>query len=395
VSKGKKLLTIVYKEAGSARLALILVGLLILLSAAGAMLPQEGMHAPSDIARWQEEHTFLSSVMKPLGLFRAFHSLPFIILIILLGINTLTCTLTHFIKRGGIASFKGPDAVKNTGFILLHLSLILLFAGGAWSASARMDGFIVLTEGQGFKEEHRNYLHLAEGPLRREKHKGFLLTLKNVRIVYQEGKYVTKIAAGVEVGAVPGRMAAAEISVNHPLTYRGVDFTLDQVGFSPRLVILDKKSGKPLINSFVALKTFRKGPNREYKDFLPLPFFKNRVIVTLYPAYRIVENKIIKSGEEPENPILLIEVEGPSGEVELTKHLPFKGKTGVGDHMFEFIELRRWASFKVVEDPGYPVVWLAVLLGLLALFLRYIPELTRWFSKKDEKNIQGAGNGTD
>ncbi len=364
---------------GSSRLALVLVALLIVLSISGAVLPQEGMYNPSDIARWQEEHPLLTSLLEPLGLFHAFHSIPFIIIIILLGINTLTCTLNHFIKRGGFASFKGPDAIKNMGFVLLHLSLILLFTGGAWSASARMDGFIVLTEGQSFKEEHRNYIRLAEGPLRREKHKGFLLTLKNVRITYQEGRYATEMTTGIEVGPGPNRMAASEISVNQPLTYRGVDFTLDQLGFSPRLVIRDKKNGRPLINTFVALKTFRNGPNREYRDFLPLPFFKNRVIVTLYPAYRAIEGKIEKTGEEPENPILLIEIEDHTGKVVLTKHLPFRASTGVGDHIFEFTGLRRWASFRVVEDPGYPVVWVAIWLGLIALILRYIPDLRGWF----------------
>lgn len=379
MTKAKKYLIILGQGLGSSRLALAVVALLIVLCIIGAMLPQESMYNPSDIAHWQEHHPFITTLLKPLGLFHAFNSIPFIITIILLGINTLTCTLNHFSKRGGIACFKGPDAIKNIGFVLLHLSLILLFAGGAWSASARMDGFIVLTEGQGFKEEHGNYLRLVEGPLRQEKHKGFLLSLEKVHITYWQGKYPTEMTAGIKVGPAPNRMTPAEISINHPLTYRGVDFTLDQVGFSPRLVIRDRKSGRILINSFVALKTFRYGPDREYRDFLPLPIFKNRVIVTLYPAYRTIEGKIEKTGEEPENPILLIEIEDQTGKVVLSKHLPFKGKTGGGDHIFEFIGLRRWASFKVVEDPGYPLVLAAIWLGLIALILRYAPDLRGWF----------------
>jgi hypothetical protein len=385
VSKAKRYLIILLQGLGSSRLALAAVAFLIVLCIIGAVLPQESMYNPSDIARWQEHHPLVTALLKPLGLFQAFNSIPFIITIILLGINTLTCTLNHLIKRGGIASFKGPDAIKNMGFVLLHLSLILLFAGGAWSASARMDGFIVLTEGQGFKEEHGNYIRLVEGPLRREKHKGFLLSLEKVHVTYRQGKYPTEMTAGIKVGPAPNRMDAAEISVNHPLTYRGVDFTLDQVGFSPRLVIRNRKSGRILINSFVALKTFRYGPNREYRDFLPLPIFKNRVIVTLYPAYRTIEGKIEKTGEEPENPILLIEIEDQTGKTVLTKHLPFNGKIGVGDHIFEFIGLRRSASFKVVEDPGYPLVLAAIWLGLIALILRYAPDLRGWFGTTGEK----------
>jgi cytochrome c biogenesis protein ResB len=379
VFEGKRCLTIFWRGASSGRLALVLVGVLILFSLAGATIPQEGLYAPGDIALWQKQHPTITALFKPVGFFRVFHSIPFLVTIFLLAVNTLTCTMVHFFKRGGISAFKGAEALKNSGFIILHLSLIALFIGGAWSSAVRMDGYIILTEGQSFKEEHRNYIRLVEGPLRQEKHKGFLLSLEKVHITYRQGKYPTEMTTGIKVGPAPKRMTAAEISVNHPLTYRGVDFTLDQVGFSPRLVIRDRKNGKILINSFVALKTFRNGPNREYRDFLPLPIFKNRVIVTLYPAYRTIEGKIEKTGEEPENPILLIEIEDHTGKTALSKYLPFKGKTGVGDHIFEFIGLRRSASFKVVEDPGYPLVLAAIWLGLIALILRYAPDLRGWF----------------
>lgn len=379
MTKAKKYLIVLRQGLGSSRLALAAVALLIVLCIIGAVLPQESMYNPHDIAQWQEHHPLVTSLFKPLGFFRAFNSIPFIVIIIILGINTLTCTINHFSKRGGIACFKGPDAIKNTGFVLLHLSLILLFAGGAWSASTRMDGFIVLTEGQSFKEDSGNYIRLVEGPLRQEKHKGFLLSLQKVNITYWQGKYPREITAAITVGPAPHRMTPAEISINHPLSYKGVDFTLDQVGFSPRLVIRDRKSGRILINSFVALKTFRNGPNREYRDFLPLPIFKNRVIITLYPAYRTIEGKIEKTGEEPKNPILLIEAEDNTGKIILSQHLPFNGKTGVGDHIFEFIGLRRSASFRVVEDPGYPLVLAAIWIGLIALILRYAPDLRGWF----------------
>jgi hypothetical protein len=385
VSKAKKYLMILWQGLGSSKLALVAVALLIVLCIAGAVLPQESMFNPHDIARWQELHPLATTLLKPLGLFQTFNSIPFILIVITLGINTLTCTVIHFGKRGWFACFKGPEAIKNLGFVLLHLSLILLFAGGAWSASARMNGFIVLTEGQVFQEEHGNYIRLVEGPLRQEKHNGFLLSLQKIQVTYQQGKYPTEITAGINVGPAPHQMTAAEISINHPLSYKGVDFTLDQVGFSPHLVIRDGKTGTILINSFVALKTFRNGPNWEYRDFLPLPFFANRVIVTLYPAYQTTAGKITKSGEEPENPILLIEMEDQNGKTVLSKYLPFKGKTRVGDHIFEFIGLRRSASFKVVEDTGYPLVLAAIWLGLIALVLRYTPDLRGWFGTTGEK----------
>ena len=171
---------------GSSKLALVLIVLLILFSIAGVVLPQEGMLEPSKIKLWQQGHTTLTKMMEPAGLFHVFHSWPFLITISILGVNTLTCTTLHFIEDGSFAAFKGPRAIEKAGFILLHLSLIVLFAGGFLSAATRLDGHIILTEGQSFTEQHDSYVRLVEGPLRPEHHEDFVLTLKQVETKYEK-----------------------------------------------------------------------------------------------------------------------------------------------------------------------------------------------------------------
>ena len=78
-----KSITRIWSFISSSRLALILVGLLILISIFGAILPQEGLFNSEEIKIWQEDHGFLTGLLGPLGMFRAFHSIPFLILIIL------------------------------------------------------------------------------------------------------------------------------------------------------------------------------------------------------------------------------------------------------------------------------------------------------------------------
>lgn len=351
---------------GSSKLALVLVALVTLLALAGAMLPQEGDFTPSEIAQWQEQHPVVTSLLKPPGLFRVFHSPLFLGIVFLLGLNTLTCTFLHLGKAGGIAAFKGPDGLRLAGFTLLHLGLILLFAGGAWSTAARLDGYIVLTEGQTFTENHGNYLRLVEGPLRREQHKNFSMRLDKVRVDYLQNKQVN-VESHIEIlpGKEPARKTSAVVKINQPVTYRDMAFTQDQTGFSPRLEIRDRRNGRLLLNSFLALKTFRRedGVTREYRDFLPLPVFKNRLILTLVPN----------------DPLLRVDLENNEGKPVTRGHIKLGESLRVEDYIIRFSGLRQWSAFRVVEDPGYPLVCFALWLGVGALIIRYLPDLAGWF----------------
>jgi cytochrome c biogenesis protein ResB len=362
------------------RLALVLVIIVILISIAGAMLPQEAQYTFDEITRWQEVHPVITTLLRPLGLFRAFHSVLFLVTVSMLAVNTLTCTVLRVLrvfKEGGITVFiKGPAALRNTGFIILHLCIIAICAGGVLSTGFSMDGLIILTEGQVFKEEHSSYIRLVEGPLRQEHHQGFLLRLAKVRVKYEKGHTVEK-AADVETRGNDASVEKAEVKVNVPLTYRGLDFTLDEVGFSPRVVIRDKKSGRLLVNSFVALKTFRDGQKRTYRDFLPLPVFlqkKQRIVVTVIPA----------PDREQDQPLLLVDIEDDTGKVKSHGQVPMNGTGQVGEYLFGFTGLRRCASFRVMEDPGYDVILIALWLGFIGILLRYIPDLRGWL-KEDRK----------
>ncbi|MHC4131554.1 MAG: cytochrome c biogenesis protein ResB [Planctomycetota bacterium] len=378
MSYKSELSTTLLNILSSSKLALILVGLLIIFALAGAILPQLGMLEPEKITQWQQAHPTVTPLLGPLGFFNVFHSWPFLINILLLALNTLTCTILRFVKEGGISGLKGTGAAERIGSFLLHISLILLLAGGFCSAGLKLDGNIVLTEGQSFREQHNGYLRLVEGPLRPESHKDFDVVLKNVQIEYKRKKYPVDIVSNLEFFQQGRKLTEATVKVNEPFTFRDLAFTQDETGFSPRLVIRDKDSNDVLINSFIALKTFRTKTGKEYRDFLPLAFLDNRVIITLYPSY--VENKgrLEKNGDEPENPLLLIEVEDEMGQFISQTQLLKGSKIELGGHVFEFVDLRRWASFRIVEDPGYLVVCLSIWLGFFALLLRYSPDLSEW-----------------
>lgn len=376
------------RVASSSKLALVLVAAIIIFSVAGAVLPQEGMVDPQDMTAWKESHQTSVPLLEQLGLFGVFHSWPFMITIVLLAVNTLTCTILRFAKDGGIRTLKDPGAIGNAGFLLLHLSIILILAGAFYSAATRLDGFIVLTEGQMFTEKHDGYIRIAEGPLRRENHKAFTVALKEVHAEFGDREYPLQLSAKIKIQSTDQETIDGVVEINRPFKHQGFSFTNDQTGFSPRILIRDRKTNREMVN-FIALKTFTRDQGRQYTDFLPMSIFKNRLVLTLYPSHQQRENKIIKTGEDPDNPIIVIEEQDASGKVLSSAYLLQGKEITIGDYDLGFTGLRRWSSFKVSSDPGYPIVCVALWLGLVALILRYLPDLRTWFApdiKAEEKD---------
>jgi cytochrome c biogenesis protein ResB len=382
MSGRKSLLNLLSSTLSSSKLALVLVIILILFSIAGAVLPQQGKVSAGDITAWQQTHPGLTAVLQPVGAFDVFHSWPFMATIVLLAVNTLTCTVLRFLKQGGLSSLTGPAAIENTGSLLLHLGLLILFGGAFLTAAMGMRGHTLLTEGQRFSEQHNSYLRLVEGPLRREHHQGFTVALKDVRTKYESGRYEVDITSNLEFFAEDGKTETGRIKVNKPFTSKGLTFTLDKTGFSLRLMIRDNNTQRGLFNSFVALQTFRNGNDLKYHDFLPLPFFKNKVYVTLYPAHERSADGVVKIGEEPDSPLVIIEMEDDLQQIAERGDVSLGGTVTLGRYSFDFEELRRWSSFMIVADPGYPVVCVSLWLGLGALILRYFPDLRKWLREK-------------
>ncbi len=376
---------------GSGKLALALILLLILFALVSAMLPQEGQSTPAEVSQWQDRHPIITGMCEPIGLFNAFHCWPFLATIVLLAANTLTCTVLRFYRQGGLKDFKGPVAIERTGFVLLHLSLIVLFAGGFWSAAASMDAKVVLTEGQEFTDKHDQYLQLQEGPLRHEQHTGLAFRLDDVDVQYAKQRHRVSVVSKLGILDDGKRVAAGAVEVNKPFEYKHLWFTQDETGYSPRLVIRDAMRGRQIIDSFVALRTLKTEAGREYRDFLPLPFLKQRIVVTLYPSFIDENGQVRKTGDAPENPLLLLEAEDKSGRVVESHHLQIGDGATIGQYRFTFADLRQWASFRVGHDPGYPLVCAALWLGLAALLMRYLPDLRHWVREPTPETPSPSG----
>jgi hypothetical protein len=202
--------------------------------------------------------------------------------------------------------------------------------------------------------------------------------MNEVKTKYEHGLHLTDVTSSLDIFEHHEKVAQANIKINHPFTYKSLAFTHKNMGFSPKIEVKEKKSGKVLLNSFVMLSTFVNDETTEYRDFLPFEFLKNRTIITVYPDHEMKDGQPVKSSEEPGDPLIRIEIKGDNDKIISTEYLALGENVAIGEHILKFNDLRRWVEFQVVEDPGYLTVCLSLWLGLAALLLRYIPDLQKW-----------------
>lgn len=117
----------------SVRLTVILLFVLIPVSIVGSVIPQ---------GREYSEYAKLfgfkwTGLLYQLQIVSIFTSPWFLMLVVLLGANILGCLIVSVLQKK-----------RTFGFILVHLSLVLLVAGGMVSATMRIKGELILHEGE-------------------------------------------------------------------------------------------------------------------------------------------------------------------------------------------------------------------------------------------------------
>ncbi|UCD56983.1 MAG: cytochrome c biogenesis protein ResB [Candidatus Hydrogenedentota bacterium] len=124
----------IWKFFCSARLTVILFVLILIPSVIGTIIQQ---NAP-DPGRYAEIYgPTWDGIFRYLGFYDIYHDLRFIILLVLLGLNTFACTLNRFRLRWRLA-----------GMMMTHFGLLLILIGALMGAILGEKGFIVISEGK-------------------------------------------------------------------------------------------------------------------------------------------------------------------------------------------------------------------------------------------------------
>jgi cytochrome c biogenesis protein ResB len=365
----------------SPHLTLVVVVLLCVLSLIGAMVPQQGILEESGIRAWKQAHPVATRWLAPAGFFSAFNSPLFLISLLLLFLNTLACTCKSIFSDGLFAGNSRGIRLRRWGFLILHLSILVCIVGGFISSAFRMSGHLIVTEGQVIQDEHESYSKIVEGALRRERHGAFELELVDAIFTPAERWVPGRKAATVRLSDASSPSVTADIDFNYPLTFGNVTFTLREIGYAPHIKISSASRRIPPLEGFIALKVWGFNEERKHYDFLQLPQGGRRLSLTLYPSHEIRDGQVVKSSEALVNPVLQVFHEVMNGTKSPTQTIEPGGSARVGDMNIRFGELRQWAAFQVVHDPGYGIVCVSFWMAILALGLRYAPDISDWIKE--------------
>ena len=287
-------------------------------------------------------------------------------------------------KNGAIRYLARKGTRGFWGSVVFHMSMLVFLLGTIISFLGRFDAEMVLAEGQS--------LSLVEDQLLRVNRKGSLspalsgklVTLKKFEATFKEDKYPVDYAAHLGVSDNFGADIEKTVRVNQPVRLDKWQIFLHRYGFAPRFELRDAQ-GRLFFDYFVNLII----PRPEQTDYFDIPSHGLRVETRFFPDYHESEQGASTRSGIPKNPMMRVRVlrdEEPLGE----KDVRLGETAGLGDIQLTFAELRYWAWFGIVYDPGYALIVLGFILCIAGLAIRFtISE--KWLQvnveRQDDKSL--------
>lgn len=377
--------------AASPRLAAALIAALAGVALLGVVFPQRNVFGASTPTQ-----------VTGLGLDRVFSSVPFIVIVGLLGVNVTVCTVLRIVRRvrraprlpqtapvgarlirtrltpeaaldaaaGTLRGWRvsradGVNALRadsgDIGFVgslAEHVGLVVLIAGGVLSALTQFSGVMLLTEGQTLPDAPQSYVSIDRRPAIGPVFGDFSVRLDSLDFTYERDT-VTDALARMTVTSAAG-VRPAEARVNQPLAVQGKSMFLLSAGYAVD-VRVDDPSGTPIIDSFVALgRVHAEG----YADDLKLPSTEWSLLGV--PDSTLPTGTAARQRLNIVSPALTVR----AADGTILRLLP--GQTGrLGKYTVTFRSMRRWNRFLVRADRGRYVAYLAFGMLVFGAALRF------------------------
>lgn len=243
------------------------------------------------------------------------------------------------------------------GSIVFHIGLVGCFLAGPATYLTAMTGELVLTEGVALPL--RQGVALAQG-------KGTALpdatvSLHDLRSVYYKGRFKSDFGGTMKVLDARGGHDL-KFEVNRPVEYQGVQFSLHQFGFAPRVVI-EGPGGSPF-DYYLNLRHPKEGDYFETGDGV-------RALILFFPDFIREGGKIGTRSEEPVNPVAMVRLY--RGETEVGKGLFRPGETAqLGEYRVSVPDYRHWATLVVTRDAGVPFTVFGFVVCVAGLLVRFL-----------------------
>jgi len=226
----------------SLKLTIPLLILLAALSVIGTLIPQNATEG--EYLRLYSKETYY--ILKGLGLLDMYHSWWFIGALLLLAINLTACSLKRLpaLWRQVRETKKG---YARLGTYLTHLSVLLILLGGLIGSLWGFNGYVEIAEGETIEEIYLNSPQRVKMPL------GFKVRCDAFRIdLYPDGSPKEYISTLTFIEGEKVVLDHVPLRVNHPITYRGLNFYQASYGISERstkAILEIKKEGKKIFST--------------------------------------------------------------------------------------------------------------------------------------------------
>jgi len=394
----------------SRRLALYLLAALIGVAVLGMIIPQQSLLPVNDFHLWQKSFPRLSRLAIDMGFTRIYESPLFLIIITWFSLALFFCTV-HRVKKisrrparslnavpqqqnrecitfitacpvaavsDRLPSFLRKKRYKTTTFcqgeqttitarrghlgkwgsILFHCSFLVLLSGALLTTWGRIEGTLLLTEGQSVSGLPTDYISSSRTPLRTMPPFDFSLRYDNLLT-----------PPGSDNGPRNNLTATTRDNKRihlqtrdfHPAKINGFTLYQKESGFSPS-IRLGTNSDPSFFHSFIALHSSVIDGIAEHQDTFTVP--NTDIFVTLH----LISPD--KTANVPASATNLTVAITRAGRQEIEADLARGQTLSFDEYTLQFDELRHWSSFRVVRDPGVLVLYIAFLLAAIGLGLR-------------------------
>lgn len=431
-----------WQTIGAIKTGVVLLILVVIVSAAGTVILQRPVTDPDEMQRAYSPQTL--HLLDSLGLTNVFHSWGFVLLLILVSLSIVAASIQRFpnawrfysrpykspndsfqkalplhaqipienedralaaaervfeksgfkperiVRENSFSLFAERHRVSQMAVYIVHLSLLMIFAGGIIDALYGWSGFVALTRGQQSSQvEARNgkirtfpFAVRCDGAGQENYADGSPKRWWSDLTVIENGSEILK----------------KQIVVNDPLVYKGVRFYQASYGPTGQL---DK-----LLLTVKPAHSNAPGKEIELSDKESLDLDPDTTVrlAEFIPDYAVSDGHVYTRSKDPENPAAHLIVESKkSGKTVDVWLPPIEGFEHNADSPYEFdpkdLVMAHYTGLQVSHEPGQWGVWGGVILmglGLIVVF--YLVHQRIWAVPVREPNgqlvlwIGGAAN---
>lgn len=395
----------IWKFLGSKKLAVYMLVILVAVLFASTMFPSDVTFTAAQWADLQQRSPVKYWMASNLATPYLVKSLPFILLSLFLFLSTLVCTISRLktwvrlrrtefektkaftfqrqttlqesmevvnsklaevlgrggwdfqIEEGVIGAQKGLR-VGFWGSVLFHIGLLTCFLAAPITAFSLFNGTMVLTDNipVSFRDA---VMYTTGNELPVSNLPDVQVRVHDLKGVYAEGKYKVDFGGRIDIDGwdVP-------FGVNKPVDYHGLQIGIHEFGFSPNVVI--EKNGRTEFDDFLNLY------NPEAGDYYPFKKEGLEMFILLFPDFSRNGSMLSSKSKNPDNPVLLVKFMKDGKPLHKGLLLGLGEEQQFDGYTVRFAELRNWVSMVVAKGWGITVIAVGFLIGIPALFIRFL-----------------------